>query len=76
MGNNRSIGKLKVGILEVTDKIILSAGTPKIQIKSPNGKNNPTVFQILDRDDVVTHEFVVNDTGAGDIKSRGGVKKI
>ena len=67
---------LKVKTLEVTDKIVFSGATPKIQIKNLFGTQNPLVIQIIDRDDAVTHEFVVNDTNAGDIKARGDVKQI
>ena len=66
----------KIGTLEITDRIIFSGSAPVIQIKANNGPNNPLKIQILDRDDVATHEFIVNDSGAGDIRHNGKVRRI
>ena len=66
----------KIGTLEITNRIIFSGSAPVIQIKSNNGPNNPLKIQILDRDGVASHEFIVNDTGAGDIRHNGKVRRI
>jgi len=76
MGTSKKTDNLKVKTLEVTDKIIFSGSAPVIQIKANNGPNNPLKIQILDRDDVATHEFIVNDSGAGDIRHNGKVRRI
>ena len=66
----------KIGTLEITDRIIFSGSAPIIQIKANNGPNNPLKIQILDRDDVATHEFIVNDSGAGDIRHNGKIRRV
>ena len=66
----------KIGTLEITDKIIFSGSAPVIQIKANNGPNNPVKIQILDRDNIASHEFIVNDSGAGDIRHNGKVRRI
>ena len=66
----------KIGTLEITDRIIFSGSAPVIQIKANNGPNNPLKIQILDRDDVATHEFIVNDSGAGDIRHNGKIRRV
>ena len=76
MGTSQKTDNLKVKTLEVTDKIIFSGNAPVIQIKANNGPNNPLKIQILDRDDIATHEFIVNDSGAGDIRHNGKVRRI
>lgn len=72
----RTIDRLKVDVIEVTDKIILSGATPIIQVKDPIGKNNPLKIQVTDTDGISTVEFIINGTGAGDISHNGNFRKI
>lgn len=66
--------ELRVDVLEVTDRIVFSGTTPVIQVKGP--VKNPLKIQFLDRDDVPTHEFIINDSGAGDIRHNGRIRRV
>lgn len=64
----------KIGVLEITDKIVFSGSIPAIQVKG--AVKNPLKIQIIDNEGIATHEFIVNSTGAGDIRHDGKLRRI
>ena len=79
MGTTRKYKNLEVETLTVKDRIILTRSNGAvIQIKDLKGSTTPTKLQILDQDNVVTHEFTLNTTDgtSGDIGNKGKVKRI
>lgn len=79
MGTTRKYTNLEVDTITVKKKIILTnKDGAVIQVKGLKGSTLPTKLQFLDKDDVITHEFVLNTTDgtSGDIRHNGKIRRV